>query len=93
MASQDLADKKKPHHTIDGQPRSPKVEAELNELAVATFGRGNGAKFLDYLKQLTSSATLPSITDQELRHLAGQRYLVWIIENRVDRGKKDRQDV
>lgn len=82
--------KKKPV-VVDGFAWSAAREAELNDMAVTVFGRGPGKLFLAYLKQITSSAHGPHATDAELRHAAGQRHLVAIIDQRVQLGSKARK--
>jgi len=89
----DLAAKAAKPSKIDGYTRTAKIEAELNELAVSTFGRGNGAKFFEYLKQISTAALGPEASDAQLRHQAGMRHMVYIINCRIDAGRKDRQDV
>ena len=64
----------------------------MNDLAVATFGRGAGSKFLDYLKLVTNAASGPEATDAQLRHFNGQRHLISIIDARMNAGKKQRRD-
>jgi hypothetical protein len=73
----------------DGVTRRPEDEQKINELAVATF-KGKGAQeFLRYLRSITIEAVGgPQITDAELRHREGMRYLVGIIEQRIDKGKQ-----
>lgn len=84
-------DKARQRRSVDGWPRSAQQEQELNEWAVATFGRGAGARFLEYLKQITTAASGPEATDAELRHYAGQRHLVHIIDERVRAGHNQRR--
>ena len=59
------------------------------KLRKATF-KGKGAQeFLRYLRSITIEAVGgPQITDAELRHREGMRYLVGIIEQRIDKGKQ-----
>jgi hypothetical protein len=73
----------------DGVTRRPEDEQKINELAAATF-KGKGAQeFLRYLRSITIEAVGgPQITDAELRHREGMRYLVGIIEQRIDKGKQ-----
>ena len=77
------------HLGPDGIARRPEDEQELNQLAAATF-KGKGAQqFLVYLRSITIEAVGgPQITDAELRHREGMRYLVGIIEQRIARGNQ-----
>lgn len=73
----------------DGITRRFEDEQKLNELAAATFRSKGGREFLAYLRSITIEAVAgPNITDAELRHREGMRYLVGIIEQRVQKGKE-----
>lgn len=72
----------------DGIARSPTEEAQLNDLALAAFGQGAGKDMLAYLRAITIEMVGgPAITDAELRHREGARYLVGIIEARMRKGR------
>lgn len=78
----------------DGLVLSAARSYELDLLAAATFGNGSGREFLKYLRSITIEMVGgPEITDAQLRHREGARYLVGIIEARVragtERGKKN----
>lgn len=76
----------------DGISRTPAQEDELNELAVAVFGRGGGREFLRYLRSITIEMVAgPEITAEQLRHREGSRYLVGIIESRLTAGQNKRR--
>lgn len=77
--------------SLDGFRRAPELEAEINDLAVSTFGRGAGARFFDYMKMITGAALPPEATDGELRHYNGQRAFVAMIEKRVKLGSEARR--
>lgn len=73
----------------DGIARRPEDEQKLNELAAATFRSKGSQEFLRYLRSITIEAVGgPQITDAELRHREGMRYLVGIIEQRIEKGKQ-----
>lgn len=78
----------------DGLILSAARSNELDLLAAATFATGAGREFLKYLRSITIEMVGgPEITDAQLRHREGARYLVGIIEARMragtERGKKD----
>tara|TARA_R110000803_G_scaffold49389_1_gene102623 strand:+ start:627 stop:914 length:288 start_codon:yes stop_codon:yes gene_type:complete len=80
---------KKPNMLIglDGIKRKPKDEENLNALFNALFTTQGGAHVLKHLKALTlESVAGPEISDQHLRHLEGQRYLVGLIQRRSNKG-------
>lgn len=75
----------------DGLGYGPKQNEKLDDLAVATFGRGAGREFLRYLRSITIEMVGgPQITDAELRHREGARYVVGIIEARLKAGVERR---
>ena len=84
-------DKKPVRASVDGMIRSPEKEKELNALAADAFASGAGKQFLDYLKQLTGGAFDQSVSNDVLRHAAGQRWLVAVIDQRIARGIADRK--
>jgi len=81
-----------PQQSIDGWPRPPEVEEELNDLAAATFSSANAQKFLGYLRSITINAIDgPEATDSHLRHKEGMRTLYAIIDGRINAAHQQRQ--
>ena len=73
----------------DGIIRRVADEDEIDRWAAATFREDVGKKFLAYLKSITIGNLLgPGASDNELRHMEGQRYLVALIERRVENGRR-----
>ena len=80
---------KKPNMLIglDNIQRKPKDEENLNTLFYKMFNTAGGSEILKHLKALTLEAVAgPEISDQHLRHLEGQRYLVGLIQRRHNKG-------
>lgn len=78
----------------DGLRQTKEQSERLDALAAATFGRGAGKDMLKYLRSITIEMVAgPEITDAQLRHREGARYLVGIIEARMrahqERKKQD----
>tara|TARA_R100001126_G_C4847209_1_gene160093 strand:+ start:733 stop:1020 length:288 start_codon:yes stop_codon:yes gene_type:complete len=72
---------------LDGMKRQPKDEENLNTLFYKMFNTPGGSEILKHLKSLTLEAVAgPEISDSQLRHLEGQRYLVGLIQRRVNKG-------
>lgn len=72
---------------LDGIKRPPEAEENLNTLFYKMFNTAGGSEILKHLKALTLEAVAgPEISDQHLRHLEGQRYLVGLIQRRVNKG-------
>lgn len=73
----------------DGIARDPRSEQQLNDTMLAAFGSGAGAEALAYLRSITIEYVAgPEVTDAQLRHREGMRYLVGIIEARMRKGMK-----
>jgi hypothetical protein len=80
---------KKPNSLIglDNLQRKPEDEENLNALFRALFSTPGGSQVLKYLKALTLEAVAgPEISSDSLRHLEGQRYLVGLIQRRINKG-------
>lgn len=72
---------------LDNIQRKPEDEENLNTLFYKLFTTTGGSEVLKYLKSLSIDAVAgPEISDQSLRHLEGQRYLVGLIQRRVNKG-------
>ena len=71
----------------DGLARSPAEEQRLNDLMLAVFSGAAGQEALAYLRSITIEMVAGAeITDAQLRHREGMRYLVAIIETRMRKG-------
>ena len=80
---------KKPNMLIglDNIQRRPEDEENLNALFYALFNTPSGSQVLKYLKSLTIEAVAgPEISNESLRHLEGQRYLVGLMQRRMNKG-------
>ena len=72
---------------LDGMTRQSKDEENLNTLFYKMFTTTGGSEVLKYLKSLTIDAVAgPEISNESLRHLEGQRYLVGLIQRRTNKG-------
>jgi len=78
------------HYSIDGFQRSKKAEIELNGDIAALFKTELGKKVLNYLKSITVDAVAGrDISNDQLRHLEGMRYLYFILKKRIDTHKEN----
>lgn len=74
---------------LDGFPRPKSEDEQISKNIHALFRTPNGRQVLKYLRSITIEAvTGGGATDAELRHLEGQRFLVGLIERRVQHGEK-----
>ncbi len=75
---------------IDDVSRAVFLESNLNLLAARIFATGGGKDFLDYLKTITvSRICTPGVSNRELRHLEGARWLFGVIQARTKAGQKE----
>ena len=80
---------KKPNTLIglDNIQRNTKDEENLNTLFYKMFTTSGGSEILKYLKSLTLEAVAgPEISNEQLRHLEGQRYIVGLLQRRINKG-------
>lgn len=74
---------------LDGILRSRESEQRLNRTFASAFAGEDGAAVLSYLRSITiEMVSGPDLSDPGLRHLEGQRYLVGLIERRVNAEKR-----
>ena len=73
---------------LDNYTRPVEQETELNSLFLNVLNTKNGQKLMNYLKSITIEAVAGSeVSDATLRHLEGQRYMVGLIQRRINKGK------
>jgi len=74
---------------VDGFHRNQSEDAKISLNTAALFGTELGQEFLKYLRSITIELVNgPAVSDGELRHVEGQRYLVGLIETRIKHAHK-----
>ncbi len=77
------------HLGVDGFPRSKDIDEIISKNVLSLFNTPNGIEVLKYLKSVTIEAVSGSnISDAELRHLEGQRYIVALIVKRINHAQR-----
>jgi hypothetical protein len=77
---------------VDNFPRTKEDDDTISRNLNSVFKTPNGKAVLKYLRSITiESVQGPNASDAELRHLEGQRYLVGLIERRINHGQKVEQ--
>jgi len=77
------------HIGIDGFARSQDRDLKISKDISGLFSTDGGREVLRYLRSITIEAVAGgNISDAELRHLEGQRYLVGLIERRIKHAEK-----
>lgn len=77
------------HIGLDGIARSLEEENRISLLFGSVFSEPSGKEILKYLRSITiEMVSGPNISDDYLRHLEGQRYLVGLMERYTQRSHK-----
>jgi hypothetical protein len=78
--------------SIDGFARSNEQEKLINQLISSVFEGDNGKAVLKYLKSITLEAVAgPHMTSNELFHLEGRRFLVALLQQRINAHQKEKK--
>lgn len=84
-------DQPKQVKSLDGYTRSPDTEKKLNKLFGSVFKGDDGKAVLAYLRSITTEAVAGSnISTNELFHLEGRRFLLAIIQSRINANLKEK---
>ena len=74
---------------VDGIQRPQDKDREISLNVAEVFNTPTGNAVLKYLRSITiEMVNGPNVTTEELRHLEGQRYLVGLIESRINHAHK-----
>lgn len=74
---------------VDGYQRPRDQDEKLSQDVLALFSTPLGMSVMQYLKSITVDAVAgANISDAELRHLEGQRYLVALIVKRINHAQR-----
>lgn len=77
---------------LDGIKRKKELDEQISQNFLALFESPTGKEVLRYLRSITiEMVSGPNITDAELRHIEGQRYLVGLMERRIQHGHRSKQ--
>ena len=73
------------HLGIDGYQRPKATDEKISKDILALFNTPNGGAVLGYLRSITTDIISGgNISDGELRHLEGQRYIIALIVKRMN---------
>ena len=74
---------------VDGIPRNKEKDQELSLTVAQVFQTDSGKEVLKYLRSITIELVHgANVTNEELRHAEGQRFLVGLIESRINHAHK-----
>jgi hypothetical protein len=69
---------------LDGYQRSKELDTQISQNVAEVFSSPSGKEVLRYLRSVTiEMVNGPNVSNEELRHLEGQRYIVGLIEQRI----------
>lgn len=84
-------DKRNTFLGIDGFHRDKNEDARISLDVNSLFQTDTGKSVLKYLRSITiESVNGAGVTNDELRHLEGQRYIVGLIESRMKHAQRVR---
>ena len=79
---------------VDGIQRPLQSDREISLNVAEVFGTPVGKQVLKYLRSITIEMVHgPQVSTEELRHQEGQRYLVGLIESRINHSHKVKNNV
>ena len=78
---------------LDGFPRNKNLEEEVSLNFTHLFSQPTGQAILQYLRSITIEAVHgAAVTDEVLRHAEGQRYIVALIDRRINHANRIKKD-
>jgi len=79
---------------VDGIQRAQRHDREISLNVAEVFTSPTGKAVLKYLRSITiEMVNGPNVSTEELRHLEGQRYIVGLIESRINHSHKVKNNV
>jgi len=74
---------------VDGIQRPQNKDREISQNIATLLGSDTGQAVLKYLRSITIEMVHgPNVTTEELRHMEGQRYIVGLLESRMNHAHK-----
>ena len=74
---------------VDGYQRPKDIDEQISQNMGQLFSSDTGKEVLRYLRTITIEIVHGSnVTDEELRHVEGQRYIVGLIQTRINHAHK-----
>lgn len=76
---------------IDGIQRKQDTDVNISRNIAEIFNTPTGAEVLRYLRSITiEMVNGPNVSTEELRHIEGQRYIVGLIEQRINHAHRSK---
>lgn len=76
---------------IDGIQRNSEADLNISKNIAQIFSTPTGAEVLRYLRSITiEMVNGPNVSTEELRHIEGQRYVVGLLEQRINHAHRSK---
>jgi hypothetical protein len=76
---------------IDGIQRKHEADVNISKNIAEIFSTPTGAEVLRYLRSITiEMVNGPNVSTEELRHIEGQRYIVGLLEQRINHAHRSK---
>jgi len=76
---------------IDGIQRNSEADLNISKNIAQIFSTPTGAEVLRYLRSITiEMVNGPNVSTEELRHIEGQRYIVGLLEQRINHAHRSK---
>lgn len=76
---------------IDGIERTSEADVIISLNVTELFSSPLGKSVLKYLRSITiERVNGPSVSTESLHHIEGQRYIVGLLENRIEQGHRSK---
>jgi|TARA_B110000503_G_scaffold91807_1_gene138558 hypothetical protein len=77
---------------LDGIQRPVEADTQISQNIAQIFESPTGKEVLRYLRSITiEMVNGPNVSTEELRHLEGQRYVVALLEQRIQHAHRKKQ--
>lgn len=77
---------------IDGIQRKSETDVQISQNIAQIFSTPTGAEVLRYLRSITiEMVNGPNVSTEELRHIEGQRYIVGLLEQRINHAHRSKK--
>lgn len=76
---------------IDGIQRNSEADVNISKNIAQIFSTPTGVEVLRYLRSITiEMVNGPNVSTEELRHIEGQRYIVGLLEQRINHAHRSK---
>ena len=77
---------------IDGIQRKSETDVQISQNIAQIFSTPTGAEVLRYLRSITiEMVNGPNVSTEELRRIEGQRYIVGLLEQRINHAHRSKK--